>query len=109
MTDEFAPSVSADMSFLHDARLVDAIFNRFDYCFFAFIFTFLLLFWRRIVRFLTILFWYSYRLSIALIFALVIQGALFFTPPYQFVRKIFSGAYGKGDTKPTGGIFGNEL
>jgi len=74
------------MSFAHN-HLADTIFTLFDYFSFFLILISILIFWRRIVRFLTILFWYSLRVFAAFFFAFIVQGALFFTPPYQLIRK----------------------
>ena len=75
------------MSFAR-ANLIDTVFTLFDYLTFCSIVISILIFWRRIVRFLTLLFWYSLRVFAAFFFAFVVQGALFFTPPYQLARKV---------------------
>jgi hypothetical protein len=74
------------MTFAAD-HLIDTVFTPFDYVTFCSIVLFILFFWRQIVRFLMLLFWYSSRVFAAFFFAFVIQGALFFTPPYQLTRK----------------------
>jgi hypothetical protein len=68
-------------------RLVDTVFTPFDFVTFCTIVIFIFIFWRRIVRFMTFVFWYSLRVFAAFFFAFVVQGALFFTPPYQLARK----------------------
>jgi hypothetical protein len=68
-------------------HLTRAVFTPFDYVTFCSIVTFILLFWRRIIHFMTLVFWYSSRVFSAFFFAFIVQGALFFTPPYQLTRK----------------------
>lgn len=81
-------NTSLDMSILRDIGSADAVFSRFDYIFFTLTVLLILFFWNRIVKFLSLCFWYSCRVFVALFFSLVIQGALFFTPPYQIFRKV---------------------
>lgn len=70
-----------------DANLIATVFTPFDYVIFFCIVLSILIFWRRIIRFMTLIFWYSTRVFAAFFFAFVAQGALFFTPPYQLTRK----------------------
>jgi hypothetical protein len=81
------------MSFLRDIGTADAVFSRFDYIFFTITVLLILFFWNRIIKFLSLCFWYSCRVFVALFFSLIIQGALFFTPPYQIFRKVVSGVF----------------
>jgi hypothetical protein len=42
------------------------------------------------------MFWYSSRGFAAFFFAFVVQGALFFTPPYQITRRAVMRLFGGG-------------
>lgn len=78
------------------AHLVDTVFTPFDFVSFCSIVIFILFFWRKIVRFFMIMFWYSSRGFAAFFFAFVVQGALFFTPPYQITRRAVMRLFGGG-------------
>jgi hypothetical protein len=87
-----------------DTNVAEPIFITFDYFIFCSIVVFILFFWQRLRKYLTHLVWYSLRLFSAIFFALIVQGFMYFSPPYQFVRTTIVGFWTGGATSAGGDL-----